>query len=502
MLKKKFACILIILMLCVSQIYIYAEDEVQPEPSLGNGQELQEEASPLNEQEAEVTESNTSGETPAEAEPKQETKTEAETEDDGKVKLEKNGKPVLKSGSAIIYCKNTGEIVFSKSEEKKFAPYSITKLMTALLAAQKLSLDDKLTISAAAAAASNKEKGIELKEGEILTAEQLLYATLVMSDNGAAYALGEAISGTMPEFINLMNETAKNIGCNNTLFATPNGLIDDVAAEHTTASDLLEISKVAFSNKTVLKICGTLKYEIPKTEMSKARKMENSNKLLAKKNSGYISGKVGYWSDNKTTITMAYKKNGLELIMVVLGSGKNTRYTLCEKMVDYAISSIKGISVVSKGEILGKARVKHGVKTRVDVESATEAMAYLPAQGSKDLIRTETVIKSDIEAPVKKGDVMGSYRIYVSDELVNEVELISVESVGIGWFPSYIGISNRATVFILIGVSLVVLLLFVRLINKARTRRLKKRLRKEQIRQKAMEELMREHEQIYRYKRR
>lgn len=168
--------------------------------------------------------------------------------DKGVVKVDKNGKPELKSGSAIIYCKNTGEKVYAKSEKKKFAPYSLTKLMTAILVTQKLSLDAKVTISAEAAKLSNQEKGIQLKEGEILTVDQLLHAMLIMSDNGAAYALGEAVSGSMDEFIKLMNETSKNIGCKDTLFATPNGLIDDVSAEHTTASDFLEIAKVSYSS--------------------------------------------------------------------------------------------------------------------------------------------------------------------------------------------------------------------------------------------------------------
>ena len=160
---------------------------------------------------------------------------------------------------------------------------------------QKLSLDAKVTISAEAAKPSNQEKGIQLKEGEILTVDQLLHAMLIMSDNGAAYALGEAVSGSMGELIKLMNETSKNIGCKDTLFATPNGLIDDVSAEHTTASDFLEIAKVAFGNKTILKVSGTKNYRIPKNEMSDVRFLKNSNKLLSGSKSGYVSGKM-VWS--------------------------------------------------------------------------------------------------------------------------------------------------------------------------------------------------------------
>ena len=128
-------------------------------------------------------------------------------------------------------------------------------------------------------------------------------------------------------------------------------------------------------------------------------------------------------------------------------------------------------------------------------------MAYLPAQGSKDLIKTEVVLKSDVEAPVKKGDVMGSYRIYVSDEQVNEVELISTESVGTGWIPSYIGISNKTTIIVVFIFFFIVFFLIVRAINKTKTRARKRRLRKERIKQLAMEELMREQERNNRYNR-
>ena len=498
---KVYLSVLLILMMLFTYCFAFAEDEVT-QPA---------------ENEAEQT--NEAGEKPAEnqAENQQSEEQKAgETElnkageaqfgmnnnvDKGEVKVDKDGKPELKSGSAIIYCKNTGEKVYAKSEKKKFSPYSLTKLMTAILVTQKLSPDAKVTISAEAAKLSNKEKGIKLKEGETLTVDQLLHAMLILSDNGAAYALGEAVSGSMDEFVKLMNETSKNIGCKDTLFATSNGLIDDISMEYTTASDFLEIAKVAFGNKTILKVSGIKAYTIPKNEMSEARTIKNSNKLLSGTKSGYISGKLGYISDNKSSITMVYNQNGMELIMVSLGVGKNTRYSICEKMVAYAKNKIKGIEVVPKGKVLGKARVKHGVKTRVEVESATSAMAYLPAQGSKDLIKTEVVLKSDVEAPVKKGDVMGSYRIYVSDEQVNEVELISTESVGMGWIPSYIGISNKTTIIVVFIFFFIVFFLIVRAINKTKTRARKRRLRKERVKQLAMEELMREHERNNRYNR-
>ena len=109
--------------------------------------------------------------------------------------------PELTAKGAVVYCENTDEIVFAKGKNDKLFPYSITKLMTAMLAVQNAPLDQKVTVSREAA--SQKDTSMGLKEGEQVTVEQLLYGALILSGNDAAYALGEAVSGTgkMKDFV-------------------------------------------------------------------------------------------------------------------------------------------------------------------------------------------------------------------------------------------------------------------------------------------------------------
>ena len=118
----------------------------------------------------------------------------------------------------------------------------------------------KRQVTVSAKAASQKEASINLKEGEILTVEDLIYAALLPSGNDAAYALGEAVSGDMETFIALMNKTAKNIGCKKTHFTNPSGM--QAKRHYTTASDMMEIVKVALSNDIIRKAAGSTKYTI------------------------------------------------------------------------------------------------------------------------------------------------------------------------------------------------------------------------------------------------
>ena len=343
---------------------------------------------------------------------------EAEEEDVEEAPQPSNGEPVIKGNGGLVYCRTTGEIVYAKNIDTKFSPYSITKLVTALLAVQRLSPDQEVTISAEAAAQGGAT--MNLVQGEVVTVEQLLYGTMILSGNDAAYALGEAVSGDMDSFIKLMNETVEGIGCKNTHFETPHGLINDLTLQYTTCKDMLEIAKVVFSNNRVKEIGGTKKYEMPATEYSDTRVMETHISLLEKP--GYVSGKSGWWEiPDEATLVMDYEKDGLEFIAVVLGSVLDERENDCEKIINYANKVVEGITVVKKGDFAGKVRVRHGEITTIDAYIAEESMVYLPKQGSKELITQEVEIRTDVEAPVKKGDSVGTCKIYVAGEKVDEV---------------------------------------------------------------------------------
>lgn len=407
-------------------------------------------------------------------------------------KAEASGEPEITAEAAILYCENTGEIIYAKNAKTVMKPYSITKLLTALLAVRNLSPDQVVTVSATAAGQGGSS--MELKEGEQLTVEELLYGTLVVSGNDAAYALAEAVSGSVSDFVDLMNKTAANIGCRNTKFANPSGLSNDIKKHYTTAEDFLQIAKLAFADDTVRKIAGASKHTVPATNKSEERKLEEHTELISKASSGIVAAKTGFWDEANCSISALYDKDGLRLIIILMGDTMDERTDDVLALTKYAERTIQGVTVVKNGEAAGNVRVHHGAKTKIEAFAALDGVAYLPAGASESLITTEAVMKDDVEAPVEKGDVVGTYRIYVADELVNEVDLISGEDVKTGWLPSYLGISNTTTVIggAVIG-ALLILFIWIK-VHNVRVRRAKKRLHRQMVMEMAMEELRREQE--------
>lgn len=393
--------------------------------------------------------------------------------------------PDVTAGGAVVYCQNTGEIIFEEEMHTRFAPYSTTKVMTALLAVQNLPLDQEVTVSERAV--KEGEATMDLQAGEVVTVKDLIYGTLILSGNDAAWALAEAVSGDVDDFVDLMNQTAENIGCENTHFENPNGMDDK--DHYSTAYDMLQITKLALSNETIREAAGTTKYTMDATNLSDKRVMKTHVPLITKKNSGYYAGKTGYWDDENCSIVLGYEKNGLQLFVVVLDDTKAERENDVQNMVAYTSKKVEGVKVVGKDVEEGKVRIKQGAKTRLNTYTAEVGYAYLPKEASESLIGTKVVMYNDVTAPVKAGDVVGQFEIYVGEDLVNQVDLVIKEDVEKGWFPSYLGISNMAS--IIIGVALVVFLMIRIWIGIETAKRKKRKMmeRQRKIQELAMQEL-------------
>lgn len=397
--------------------------------------------------------------------------------------------PSVKAGAALLYCENTGEEVFSKDPDKRYQPYSVAKLMTALVAVSKSPLDKKVTVSKEAASQIGSTAGFS--EGEKVTLEELLYGALLESGNDAAYSIAETVSGSKKKFVKQMNKMAKNLGCRDTKFTNPSGLVE--GESYTTCNDLLKITRVALGNKTISKICSTKHYVMRATNKSTARELSSNVFELLEDGSVY-AGKNGYLSDASCTTSFEYRKNGLRLFVIILGDTKQGRTEDAEAMVKYAEDTIEGILAVKGNKEAGKVRIKHGAKTSLDCYTESDGYAYIPHEGSKELVKTEFEIDGDINAPVKAGLKVGKCRILVGSEQVNEVPLVIKEDVGEGWITSYIGISNRLA--LVLGIVLGALLLFFILVVILRTynKIKRKRARKRRIREIAEQEMREEEE--------
>ena len=408
----------------------------------------------------------------------------------------------ITGSSGIIYCSDTNEVIWEKNADSKLEPASMTKLMTALLVAENLSLDQEVTVTAEAAVMP--ETKIYLKEGEKITVENLLYGLLLESGNDAAVALAIAAAGSVEAFAAMMNERAAELGCTATHFVNPNGLR---AEEHySTAEDMVLIAREALDNETVRKIAGTAEYTIPATNMSEERKLATTNffltgidkeidgkKIKVDKYEGVFGGKTGYVGENKASMVTGLDVDGLEVYCLVMGSESAiTRYSDIKAMMDYGKANVSKYTVFVKDDAFGEVKLRGGADNRVTAVAADDGFINLPEGVSASLVTTECVFTDNLTAPVEKGQRIGVVHIYVADELKSTIDLLAAENIEEGWFLSPYGISNLQTVIIGIVLGLLLIALIAIMTLRISNKRKQARIRKRKLEEEARKQLARE----------
>ncbi len=351
--------------------------------------------------------------------------------------------PQLSAQSAVLIDRDSGEVLYDKSKDMTMYPASLTKIMTALLVIENMSLEETVTVSGTAAATEGSS--LELKEGEEFTIEQLLYGLMLKSANDAAVALAETVSGSVSEFAELMNERAEEIGAENTNFVSPSGLPDP---QHvTTAYDMARIAQEAMNNSIFAEIVSTKKYTIPATNLSEKRKVTNSNLLLTGKGNVVVDGierpyvydglkgiKTGHTEAAQYCLIENAEKDGLSLISVTLHSTMADQYPDAIKLLDYGFENYTRLSILDNGEEIQdeEAPVKHGSPSRVRLAAAgglsvlTERSSSGTEKDPSDY-RYETQIDS-LTAPVKQGSKAGTVTLYEGDTKIGACDLITIES--------------------------------------------------------------------------
>ena len=214
--------------------------------------------------------------------------------------------------SFVILDAKTGQMLLAHNPQTFYPPASTLKVMTALLVAERLKMDDKVTVSAQAAAAPPSK--INIKPGEVYTVQELLYALLLSSANDAARALAEKVSGSEEEFARELTRKVREWGAYRTTLATANGLPAD--NQFSTAQDLAMLFKRAMDNPELAKIMGTKYYSIQGD-----RELRNHNRFLFTTPLA-VAGKTGYTRASKHTYVGEFKNGDKAIIIAMLGSQK------------------------------------------------------------------------------------------------------------------------------------------------------------------------------------
>ena len=351
----------------------------------------------------------------------------------------------IDSEAALIVEASTGKILYEKNSKEVRYPASTTKVMTALLTLENCELTDTATVSHNALQLVPSGYAIaNLQEGEILSIEDLLYALLVKSANEAANVLAEHISGSIEEFSNMMNNRAKELGCENTHFVNPNGVHNE--DHYSTAYDLFLIAQEAMKNETFRKMVATPSYTLPATNKysSADRVLSNTNALIHVNNSNRadnyyyedaIGIKTGYTSEAKNCLIAASNRDGLEFITVVLGSGTtedglSQRYLDTINMFDYGYENYTQNTVVEQNSTIETLEIKNGTKEskNLNVVIKDNIKAIIPKNLNINDITPVININENLKAPIVTGDKVGTIS-YSIDDITYTSDLLAGSTV-------------------------------------------------------------------------
>lgn len=334
----------------------------------------------------------------------------------------------LNAKSALLMDVATGTVLYEKECHERLAPASVTKVMTMLLIMEALDdgrihLDDQVTASEAAAAKGGSQ--IYLKAGETMPVSDMLKSIAVSSANDCACAMAELIAGSESAFVEQMNQRAAELGMADTHFVNCTGLDDSKEAENhrTSAYDIALMSRQLLKYHPDIKKYTTIWMD---TVRGGTFGLSNTNKLI-RFYSGATGLKTGFTSGAGYCLSATAKREGMELIAVVMGCESAQKRTAdCKALLDYGFATY---SVVRPGLKAGRTVAVHlGKQNTVPVE-LTERREILVDKAKRTSLTAKVELAQLVPAPVEKGQQVGTISVYAGEKLLIQLPLAAAQAV-------------------------------------------------------------------------
>ena len=364
--------------------------------------------------------------------------------------------PEITATAAVVIDCIDGKILYSKNMKEKLYPASLTNVLTAILVVENCNMNDNVTISQTAV--SSVQTGYltaNIAPGEVFTVEQLLNLILISSYNDVANALAEHVAGSKEQFVEMMNQKAMEIGCENSNFVNNTGEHD--SEHYSTAYDMALIGKYAMQYDEIKNIIKKTKYTLPANEaFNKSERIYyTTNEMLLTGSSNYYK----YGQGIKTAFTtpagfclMAYtEKKDIPLVAVTMKSTtSDSRYEDAKKVLEYAYENNMLRTIATAGTSMQTLNIKKGTQDtkKLNAVIAKDIVGVVKVENENSNIEAKVTIKEDLKAPIEKGTVIGEaiYEIEGKEYKANLVAETSVEK------------SHTGLVFLLIFIGLIMLL--------------------------------------------
>ena len=361
----------------------------------------------------------------------------------------------LYAQAAVLMDADSGRILFAKNGQEERAMASTTKIMTCILALESGKIDETVIVSANAAA--QPEVRLGMREGQEFILRDLLYSLMLESHNDSAVAIAETIGQSVEGFADMMNAKAKELHCGHTYFITPNGLdeTDEKGVHHTTAEDLARIMKYCIMDSPqksmFLEITRTPAYQFSDKSGVHSYSCNNHNAFLNMMK-GALSGKTGFTSDAGYCYVGALESQGRTFVVALLACGwpnnKGYKWADTKKLMNYGMEHFHYQNIYQKVSF-DPVEALEGIpsgdalsgKSYVAVEVQLPKEKIVPGKKEKTVVEVKRLLRDDeeiciertakkqVEAPVEKGEKLGSVRILLGEEVLYTYPVIAAETV-------------------------------------------------------------------------
>jgi D-alanyl-D-alanine carboxypeptidase (penicillin-binding protein 5/6) len=342
--------------------------------------------------------------------------------------------PSLTAPQAMLVQPQTGDVLYRKSISAERPVASTTKLMTALIVLERVSLDDVFTAVPYKAAAA--ESRINLRAGERMTVRDLMRALLLESANDAAATLAAGVSGSQPAFVRAMNTRARRLGLRHTSYANPIGL--DEPGNHSSAADLIKLTRRLRTHPFFRQTVARRAIRI--TSGGRPRLLENTNELVGQA-PGVNGVKTGHTQTAGYVLVASATRGGVGALSVVLGDpSEATRDADTLALLRWGLGQYARVPIVRPDRVVATARVKYRDEDRIELVPARRVVRIV-RRGERPVttVRSEQVL----EGPLPRGTRAGLLTVRLRGRVVDRVPLVTAQPV-----PK-VGLVERAVDFAL-----------------------------------------------------
>ncbi len=319
--------------------------------------------------------------------------------------------------SAVLINGTTGEVLWSKNSEQKLPMASTTKIMTALLLCESGSLERRLVTTKEMVTVEGSSMG--LLAGDTVSYRDLLYGMMLASGNDAANTTAIAVSGSVSDFVELMNKKASQIGLKNTSFKTPSGL--DADGHYSTAEDMARLARYAMQNTEFRTAASSQYAKLCYGNPPYDRTLKNHNKLLFQYD-GAIGVKTGFTKKSGRCLVSSAQRGDKNLIAVTLSAPDD--WADHTAMLDYGFSCL--VEKAAKDVQIPPLSVVGGTRELIDVSTPNQTFALTEDEWNR--LRCRIHIPRFVYSGVTVGDVVGRVEYMIGDEVIEKADITALHS--------------------------------------------------------------------------